>query len=307
MTSLTTGFGFSSTAGEVLQGIDLTGKTIIVTGGASGIGTETVRALAAAGAAVTIAARRPEAAESIASELRMATRNNTIEVRRLDIADLGSVRKFVEDWDRPVNALINNAGIMALPELQRTAEGRELQFGTNFIGHFALTVGLHPWLREAENARIVSVASTGNLFGPVFWDDPDFRFIPYDPLLAYAQSKTACILMSVGIARKWQTDGITSNALNPGAIATNLQRYTGGLRTPEPYRKTPEQGAATSVLLASSPLLAGVSGRYFDDCNEAGLVTERGTGRLTGVAPYALDPANADRLWGMATAMIERE
>lgn len=304
MASFTTKFGFSSTASEVLHGIDLTGKTIIVTGGASGIGTETVRALAAAGATVTIASRRPDAAESVAVQLRMATGNGTIEVRQLDVADLKSVRKFVDDWNKPLNALINNAGIMALPELQRTAEGRELQFGTNFVGHFALTTLLHPWLRRAEGARVVNVASAGNLFAPVFWDDPDFRFIPYDPLLAYAQSKTATILMSVAIARKWQADGITSNALNPGAIATNLQRHTGGLRTPKPYRKTTEQGAATSVLLAASPLLVGVSGRYFEDCNEAKKVAERGSGQLVGVAPYALDSGNADRLWDMASAMI---
>lgn len=304
MASFTTKFGFSSTASEVLHGVGLTGKTIIVTGGASGIGTETVHALAAAGATVTIASRRPDAAESVAAQLRTATGNDAIDVRQLDVADLKSVRKFVDDWNKPLNALINNAGIMALPELQRTAEGRELQFGTNFVGHFALTTLLHPWLRRAEDARVVNVASTGNLFAPVFWDDPDFRFIPYDPLLAYAQSKTATILMSVAIARKWQADGITSNALNPGAIATNLQRHTGGLLTPKPYRKTTEQGAATSVLLAASPLLVGVSGRYFEDCNEAKKVAERGSGQLVGVAPYALDSGNADRLWDMASSMI---
>jgi NAD(P)-dependent dehydrogenase (short-subunit alcohol dehydrogenase family) len=305
MPPIKTGFGFSSTAGDVLHGIDLTGKTIIVTGGSGGIGTETTRALAAAGAAIIIAARRPEPAESVAADIRSATGNKLVEVRQLDVADLASVRSFIAAWDKPLNVLVNNAGIMALPELQRTAEGRELQFGTNFLGHFALAVGLHPWLKRAGGeARVVSVASTGSLFGPVFWDDPDFNFIPYDPLLGYAQSKTACILLSVAIANRWEADGITSNALNPGAIATNLQRHTGGLRTPEPYRKTPAQGAATSVLLATSPLLAGISGRYFDDCNEAEVVEHRPTGSLGGVAGYALDPANAERLWEMATAMI---
>jgi NAD(P)-dependent dehydrogenase (short-subunit alcohol dehydrogenase family) len=299
-----TEFGFESTADEILHGVDLSGKTMIVTGGASGIGIETVRALASAGAAVTIAARRKKEAELVAKDLRAKTNNNQIHVRHLDLADLTSVRRFVDEWDKPVHGLINNAGIMALPELIRTAEGREMQFGTNFIGHFALTLGLLPWLQDAGEARVVSVASTGNLFGPVFWDDPDFRFMPYDPLLAYAQSKTACILFSCAIARKWQQFGITSNALNPGAIATNLQRHTGGLRTPEPYRKTVEQGAATSVLLAASPLLANTSGLYFDDCNEAEIVNERGSGKLTGVAPYALDPDNSDRLWDMALKMI---
>ena len=305
MPLINTGFGFSTTASEIVDQVNLAGKSIIVTGGASGIGTETTRALAAAGAAVTIAARRPESAESVAAEIRTSTGSKLIDVRQLDIADLASVRSFVAAWDKPLDVLVNNAGIMAVPELQRTAEGRELQLGTNFLGHFALAVGLHPWLQRAGGeARVVSVASTGSLFGPVFWDDPDFNFIRYDPLLGYAQSKTACILLSVAIANRWKADGITSNALNPGAIATNLQRHTGGLRTPEAYRKTPEQGAATSVLLAASPLLAGISGRYFDNCNEAEVVTTRPTDPLGGVAGYALDPANAEKLWTMATEMI---
>lgn len=303
MTRITTGFGFTSTASEVLAGVDLTGKTMIVTGGASGIGIETVRALATAGADVTIAARRPDAAEDVARELRAATSNANIHVRALDVADPSSVQAFVAGWDRPLHALINNAGVMALPTLDRSVDGRELQFATNYLGHFALTLGLHSWLKDARGARVVSVSSTGSLFGSVQWDDPDFRFTSYDPVLAYGQSKTACILMAVGIARKWSADGITSNALNPGAIATNLQRHTGGLRTPEHLRKTPEQGAATSVLLAASPLLEGISGRYFDHCEEAELVSEH-SNPLQGVAAYALDPANADRLWDMATAMI---
>lgn len=303
MTRIRTGFGFTSTASEVLAGVDLHGKTVIVTGGASGIGIETVRALASAGADVTIGARRPDAAEAVAGELRDATDSPNIHVRALDVADLSSVRAFVAGWDRPLHALINNAGVMALPTLDRTGDGRELQFATNYLGHFALTLGLHPWLKAARGARVVSVSSTGSLFGSVQWDDPDFRFTGYDPVLAYGQSKTACILMAVGIARKWSADGITGNALNPGAIATNLQRHTGGLRTPEHLRKTPEQGAATSVLLAASPLLEGISGRYFDHCEEAELVTERAN-PLQGVAPYALAPVNADRLWDMATTMI---
>ncbi len=135
-----------------------------------------------------------------------------------------------------------------------------MQFATNFLGHFALTLGLRRSLAQANGARVVSVSSSGSLFGPIFWDDPHFRFMPYDPLLAYAQSKTACTLLSVGIAQRWDIDGISSNALNPGAIATNLQRHTGGLRTPEHLRKTLEEGAATTVLLAASPLVEGTGG-----------------------------------------------
>ncbi|MGO7164805.1 oxidoreductase, partial [Rhizobium johnstonii] len=149
-----------------------------------------------------------------------------------------------------------------------------------------------------------SVSSTGSLFGPVIWDDPHFHFTRYDPLLGYAQSKTACILLSVGIKERWASDGIVSNALNPGAIATNLQRHTGGLKTPEHLRKNPRQGAATSVLLAASPLVEGVNGRYFDNCQEAALIARRPDGKLEGVAPYALDSANADRLWEMALRIV---
>ena len=178
-----------------------------------------------------------------------------------------------------------------------------MQFATNYLGHFALTLGLHPHLAAARGARVVSVASTGALFGPVFWDDVDFRFIPYNPLLAYAQSKTACILMSVGIADRWADDGIVSNALNPGAIATNLQRHTGGLVTPEHLRKTTAQGASTSVLLAASPMVEGVSGRYFDNCNEAPVRQERPATAPDGVPPYAIDHGNAGRLWNLACGM----
>ncbi|MBY3297785.1 SDR family NAD(P)-dependent oxidoreductase [Rhizobium laguerreae] len=297
-------FGFSSTATEVLSGVDLEGKNMIVTGGASGIGIETVKSLASAGAAVTIAARRPEAAEEVAQSLREQIGNPQIEVRPLDLADLRSVRHFVAEWEKPLHALVNNAGVMALPELERTPEGCEMQFATNFLGHFALTTGLRRHLVDAQGARVVSVSSTGSLFGPVFWDDPHFRFIPYTPLLGYAQSKTACILLSVGIANRWKSDGIVSNALNPGAIATNLQRHTGGLRTPEHLRKTPEQGASTSVMLAGSPLVEGVSGQYFDDCQVAPVLPGRPDGKLEGVAAYALDMENADRLWRMATELI---
>ena len=302
MAQFATPYSFDSTAADVIARVDLSGKTLIVTGGNGGVGTEIVRALASAGAEVVIAARDPEAAKPVLEALREATGNAQIELCELQLSDLASVRRFIETWNRPLDALVNNAGIMALPTLQRTAEGREMQFATNFLGHFALTHGLKPWL-EMRGGRVVSVGSTGSLYGPVLWDDPDFRFIQYDPVMGYAQSKTACILLAVAFAQRWATTGITCNALHPGAIATNLQRHTGGLRTPEAYRKTVEQGAATAVLLAASPLLDGVSGRYFEDCNEAPVVSERPEGRVAGVAGYALDPANADRLWSMASAM----
>ncbi|MEH0196330.1 SDR family NAD(P)-dependent oxidoreductase [Caulobacter sp. CCNWLY153] len=306
MSTFKTPFSFASTADDVVDGIDLSGRNMIVTGGAGGIGAETVRSLARAGATVTIAARNPDAAEAVAVRLRSETGNDRILVSALDLADLRSVGAFVEAWSGPIHALVNNAGIMALPSLERTPEGCEMQFATNFLGHFALTLGLRAHLAAADGARVVWVSSTGNLFAPVFWDDPHFLFIPYDPLLAYGQSKTACVLAAVAMASRWASDGICANALNPGAIATNLQRHTGGLKTPELLRKSPQQGAATSVLLAASPLVAQISGRYFDDCNEGIVQQQRPADAPQGVACYSIDEGNAERLWSMAVELVER-
>ncbi|MFJ4415947.1 SDR family NAD(P)-dependent oxidoreductase [Streptomyces sp. NPDC088925] len=301
---LTTPFGFSSTTDDVLEGVSLAGRRAVVTGATSGLGTETARALAAAGAEVVLAARRPRAAAEAAAEITRTTGNAAVSAAPLDLADLASVREFTAGFTGPLHILVNNAGIMALPELRRTPEGREAQFGTNFVGHFALTTGLYPALAAAGGARIVSVSSLAHLMSPVVFDDVDFRFRPYDPWAAYAQSKTADVLLAVGADRRWAGEGIRANALNPGAIATNLQQHTGGLRTPEHLRKTVPQGAATSVLLAASPLLDGVGGRYFEDCGESPVVEQAGPIGSGGVAPYALDAANADRLWELAGELI---
>lgn len=304
MSLLQTPFGFHSTAREVLQRVDLSGRRAVVTGGASGIGLETARALVNAGAGVTLAVRRPDAVQAVAEELRAAGRG-AVQVAALDLADLGSVRDFAARWRGPLHMLINNAGVMALPELQTTAQGWELQLATNFLGHFALVQGLHPALPAADGARIVCVSSSAHLLGPVVFDDLHFAFRGYDPLVAYAQAKTACVLLAVEATRRWHQEGIFANALHPGAIATRLQQYTGGLKTPLDRRKTPEQGAATSVLLAASPLLTGIGGRFFEDCNEAALVQRR-PDDYTGVAPYAVDPANARRLWELASEVALR-
>jgi NAD(P)-dependent dehydrogenase (short-subunit alcohol dehydrogenase family) len=304
LTRFTTPFGFHSRASEIVAEVDLTGKTAIVTGGAAGIGLETSRALAAAGAAVTLAVRRPDAAESVAANLRASTGNKSINVRPLDLSDLRSVQTFAEEWKGPLHILVNNAGIMAVPELEQTPQGFEIQFGTNFLGHFALAVWLHRALASANGARVVSVSSSGHLYSPVVFDDLHFDFIPYTPIGAYGQSKSATALLAVGITSHWANDGIVSNALHPGAIATGLQKYTGGVKTPPDRRKNPEQGASTSVLLAASPLLDGISGLYFEDCNQSQLVTSRPTDFTGGYAAYAVDPANAQRLWSVALKLI---
>ncbi|HEY8795562.1 MAG TPA: SDR family NAD(P)-dependent oxidoreductase [Gemmatimonadaceae bacterium] len=303
MARITTPFGFRSTAQEVLAGIDLSGKRVVVTGAASGIGIETARALAGAGADVTIAVRNLDAGRTVAAEIAATTGNASVCVAALDLDDRDSIAAFAGAWDEPLDILINNAGVMALPE-QRTAEGYEMQFATNHLGHFALALGLHDALAAAGNARIVAVSSNAHLMSPVVFDDIHFAFRAYDPWLAYGQSKTANALFAVAATARWAIDGITANALNPGAIPTNLQRHVGGMRTPVDRRKTPEQGAATSVLLAASPLLEGVGGRYFEDCNEAELVERRDPDKPSGVAPYALDLDNAERLWDVSLGML---
>jgi len=295
MTRITTPFGPHSTAAEVAAGIDLSGKRVIVTGAASGIGVETARALAGTGAEVTLAVRDTEAGARVAAGITASTGNRNLHVAGLDLADRASIAAFVAGWDGPLHVLVNNAGVMALPE-QHTPEGWEMQFAINHLGHFALAIGLHGALAAGGSARIVSVSSSAHQMSPVVFDDIHFAFRSYDPLGAYGQSKTANVLFAVEATARWAGDGITANALMPGAIATNLQRHTGGIKTPPERRKTPEQGAATSVLLAASPLLEGIGGRYFMDCNEAVPVSRR-TADMSGVAPYALDPGNAGRLW----------
>jgi NAD(P)-dependent dehydrogenase (short-subunit alcohol dehydrogenase family) len=300
---ITTPFGFATTADEVIEDVDLTGKRAIVTGGASGIGIETARVLASAGAEVVLAVRRLSLGEDVARSIRDSTGNSKVRVEQLDLADLRSVKALVSAWQGPLHILINNAGVMAIPTLERTPEGWEMQFATNFLGHFALTQGLRAAMAAAGNARIVSVSSSGNLFAPVLFDDLHFDFIPYDPFVAYGQSKSACALLAVEATRRWSGQGIFANALNPGAIATNLQRHTGGLKTPPERRKTLAQGAATSVLLAAHPSIEGIGGRYFEDCKEAVTVTRR-PADYSGVAHYAMNADNAQRLWEIATKLV---
>ncbi|MEU5083534.1 MULTISPECIES: SDR family NAD(P)-dependent oxidoreductase [Streptomyces] len=305
MSALTTPFGFASTADEVVSGIDLTGRRAIVTGASSGIGAETARALATTGAAVTLAVRDVAAGERVAKDIIGSTGNQDVRAAHLDLTDPASITAFTAAWQGPLHVLVNNAGVMACPE-QYTEQGWEWQFATNHLGHFALATGLHGALAAAGNARIVVVSSTGHQQSPVVWDDVNFAFRPYDPWLAYGQSKTADVLFAVEATRRWADDNITANALMPGAIYTNLQRHTGGRgsgRVPAELIKTVEQGAATSALLATSPLLEGIGGRYFVDCDETEIVDRR-SGTLHGVARYAVDPAGARRLWDLSQDLI---
>ncbi len=311
---ITTPFGAESTAAEVVEGIDLAGKRAIVTGAASGIGVEAARALAGAGAAVTLAVRNSAQGDQVAADIRSTTGNDEVSVAPLELTDLAGVDAFAADWEEPLDILINNAGVMAIQELTLSERGQEMQFATNHLGHFALALGLQDALAAAGNARIVSVSSSGHLRSPVVFDDLNYSFRDYDPFGAYGQSKTANVLFAVEATRRWADKGITANALMPGGIATNLQRHVGG---PEYMKeavkrfdrsgvrlKDPEQGAATSVLLATYPELEGVGGRYFEDCNEAEVIHRREPHTIAGVAPYALDPVTAERLWDVSQVLI---
>jgi NAD(P)-dependent dehydrogenase (short-subunit alcohol dehydrogenase family) len=309
-------YGATTTAAEVIQGVDLHGRRALVTGASSGIGVETARALAAAGAEVTLAVRNVEAGAKVAAQIaeELPARASEPQVVRLDLADLATVAELVGSWTGPLHILVNNAGVMALPELTRTSAGYEMQFATNHLGHFALTTGLHRWLAAAGGARIVVVASIGHLFCPVVFDDLHYRFRPYDQWTSYGQSKSANVLFAVAAAHRWAVDGIAANALMPGNIAStalarhvrpdDLANFGQQTELELPPVKTIEQGAATSVLLAASPDVEMVTGRYFEDCAESPRITER-VGHTGGVAPYALDQDNAERLWQISTELIK--
>ncbi|MFE0748872.1 SDR family NAD(P)-dependent oxidoreductase [Gordonia sp. NPDC058843] len=298
-----TTFTAHSTTSDVLNGIDLAGTRFIVTGGGSGIGAEISRALSGAGAEVVVAVRDPS---------RVGRLSPRVRAEQLDLADLDSVRAFGRRWDGPLDALIANAGIMAYPDHQLDASGWEHHLAVNFLGHFALAGELHASL-AAATGRLVVVSSGAHRDTPFDFDDPHFRRRTYDRWSAYGQSKTAGVLWAVAAAQRWAEDGITANALNPGWVMTGLQRHVddatmramgaidddGNVIT-QPYSKTLSEGAAPSVLLAASPAIAEVTGRYFED-NQPAPVTTAGP---TGVAPHAVDSVAAQRLWDLAAAAV---
>lgn len=302
------GFGYRSTAADVLKGIDLTGKNVVITGGYSGIGIEAVRALVNAGASVTVPARRPDKAREELAGVKA-------EVAELDLADLSSVAKFAAGYvatGKPLHILINNAAIMANPET-RVGPGWESQFATNHLGHFALVAGLAPALKAAKGARVVSVSSTGHKLSPIMFDDIHFQSRPYNKWAAYGQAKTANSLFAVELDRRGQAHGIRAFAVHPGGIMTPLQRYlpkeemiaSGWMdadgKVSERF-KTSEQGASTETWCATSPQLAGKGGLYCEDCDVAQL-TQPGTSRISGVDPHAVDEDAARRLWDVSVAL----
>ncbi|MFD0305859.1 SDR family NAD(P)-dependent oxidoreductase [Streptomyces sp. NPDC127119] len=303
------GFDRHSTADDVLAGIDLTGKLAIVTGGYSGLGLETTRALSKAGATVVVPARRRAVAEEAVAGI------DGVEVDELDLGDLESVRAFADRFlasGRTVDLVIDNAGIMACPET-RVGPGWEAQFATNHLGHFALVNRLWPAIAPG-GARIVSVSSTGHHTSDIRWDDPHWNRGDYDKWEAYGQAKTANVLFAVQLDALGKDSGVRAFALHPGGILTPLQRHlprqemvergwideNGVPLNPEGF-KSPEQGAATQVWAATSPQLSGMGGVYCEDCDIAGIAPADGT--RVGVREYAIDPASAARLWALSAEL----
>ncbi|MGR2751903.1 oxidoreductase [Agromyces arachidis] len=300
---LETGFGYRTTASEVIAGSDLAGRRAIVTGGYSGLGLETVRALADAGVHVLVPARRPDAASAALAGV------DRVEVRELDLGDLDSVAAFtagVREEGAPVDLVVNVAGVMAPPE-RRTPQGWELQFGTNHLGHFALVGGIADLL--ADGARVISYSSTGHYRSPVRFDDVNFETTPYDPWIAYGQSKTANALFAVGIDARGADRGIHAYSVHPGGILTDLQRHMPREElvarqwmdeegNPNPLFKTPAEGASTGLWAATAPELVDRGGVYCEDCAIKGVVpADHADLRSGGVKEWAIDVPSAERLW----------
>jgi NAD(P)-dependent dehydrogenase (short-subunit alcohol dehydrogenase family) len=316
---LGSGFGAATTSAHVIRGIDLTRKIAMVTGGASGLGLETARTLASAGATVIVPARSREKAAKTLQGVK------GIELEPLELGDPASIHALAERFlasDRPLHILVDGAGIMAAP-LQRDARGYESHFSTNHLGHFQLTVRLLPALRRASGARVVTVSSWAHRFSPVHFEDPNFDRRPYDRWAGYGQSKTANILFAVELDRRYANDGVRAFAVHPGGIvATGLTRYisqeelresgaideTGApILDPAEDLKTPQQGAATMVWCATSRDLDGKGGVYCENSDIA-TISSKDPSRMTindlkddrGVMPYAIDSDSAHRLWGLS-------
>jgi NAD(P)-dependent dehydrogenase (short-subunit alcohol dehydrogenase family) len=305
------GFGASSTAAEVIAGRDLTGQTAIVTGGYSGIGVETVRAFRSAGAKVVVPARDIAKAEANLADIP------DVHLEIMDLFDPGSIGRFAEQFLRDnekLHILVNNAGIMA-PPLVRDARGYESQFSANHLGHFQLTCRLWPALVAAEGARVVALSSYGHRRAGVDFHDPNFERRQYDPWIAYGQSKTANALFAVALDSIGQHRDVRAFSVHPGGIATDLIRHmskaeidasqiideTGTpIIDPENNKKTPQQGAATSVWCATSPQLNGMGGVYCQDCDIAPALPSDDSKELRGVRPRATDPVAAGRLWQLS-------
>jgi NAD(P)-dependent dehydrogenase (short-subunit alcohol dehydrogenase family) len=305
-------FDSQSTTDQVLDGIDLRGKVALVTGASGGLGAETARALAARGAAVTLTARDTAKAEKVAETIRTAQPGAKLTVRPLSLDRPDSVRDFAKSWlaeNRALHLLLNNAGVMACP-LARTAEGWEMQFATNHLGHFLLTALLVPALRAAGGARVANTSSGGHRMSGVVFEDIHFERRPYEKWAAYGQAKSANVLHAVELDRRLAAHGVRAFGVHPGMIVTELGRHltrddieqltarakdrsSSGLAS----WKTPQQGAATQCWAVTAPELAGRGGLYLEDCQISGTTPPPGS---LGAEGWALDPDAAKRLWSVS-------
>ena len=304
---INSGYGLRTEAREALGGRDLTGKVAIVTGGYSGLGLETTKALAGAGAIVIVPARTPDKAQQALAGIA------NVEQAALDLADSASIDAFAGGFlsrTAKLDILVNNAAIMASP-LMRDARGYEAQFATNHLGHFHLTARLWPALKGG--ARVVSLSSIGHRIAPVDFDDANFERTEYNKWLAYGRAKSANALFAVGLDQRGQAHNVRAFAVHPGGIMTDLQRFMpeeekramGWIdahgRVHERF-KTPSQGAATSVWCAANAQLEGRGGVYCEDCDIA-VAVPADDQSFAGVRPWAIDPAQADRLWTLSERM----
>jgi NAD(P)-dependent dehydrogenase (short-subunit alcohol dehydrogenase family) len=306
-------FGFSSTTDEVISGLNLSGKTAVVTGASGGLGAETARALAAAGAAVTIGCRDTGKGQRVADAIKESTGNDAIHVAALELADHSSIRAFADDigetYDE-LNILISNAGLMAGP-LAHSPEGWEMQFATNHVGHFLLTNLLVPLLEAGAPARVVCLSSAGHHRAAVDFDDLHFERREYDMWEAYGQSKTANALFAVALDHRLALHGVRAFAVHPGAIITDLGRHL----TEEDIAEVSERvstmagglkelaaGAATSVWAATAPELDGKGGLYLEDCGESAPVGTDGI--TTGFMDYAVNLKLAKKLWKVSEGLV---
>jgi NAD(P)-dependent dehydrogenase (short-subunit alcohol dehydrogenase family) len=312
-------FGATSTTDDVLEGVNLRGKRVLVTGVSAGLGVETARALVAHGADVVGAARDLSKAKAATAGVRAAAKQGGgLELVELDLASIDSVRvcaNALVDNGEPFDLVIANAGVMACP-YGKTAEGFETQFGTNHLGHFVLVNRIASLMKLGS--RLVNLSSAGHRYSDVDLDDPNFERTPYDPWAAYGRSKTANILFAVEFDRRKKGNGIRATAVHPGGIETELARHLGegGIRQrlehinaqaraagePEIKLKTVPEGAATSVWAGAVAAADEVGGRYCEDCHVAEI--EPDAAKRAGVRPYALNPETAKALWAKSEEMV---
>ena len=313
-----------TTTDEILEGMDLSGRRFVVTGANSGLGEETTRALAARGATVTMLARNPESNQEAAERIRGSVPDADLELGTVDLASFESIRAFTDRYladHSAIDVLINNAGVMACPQLQ-TADGFEMQFGTNHLGHFLLTARLHPAVMAGDAPRVVNLSSAGHARSDVDLDDINFENSDYDPWVAYGRSKTANVLFSKGLADRFGDQGLLAFAVHPGGIMTNLGRHLtqemiddmmtrsrpgdgdGDGDGPGFKFKSLEAGAATQVWAAVAPELADHNGAYLADCQVG---VEGGNTGTTGFMSYLLDEATRDRLWTLSEELTGQQ